>query len=271
MDITVEGKTSTWSDLDARTQPVVVTRALADRLWPGEDPIGRGVGQNGTTAAAWYRVAGVVPSVHLDGLDQSPTEAVFYPATGLEANQRTDAVNDQAYVVRTDGRDPMLLVPAVREVVKAFDARVPVVEPRTMRDVAARSVARTTFTLALIGLAGALGLVLSAVGLYGVVSYLVQQRRSELGLRLALGDTAGGVRRLVVMQSLRLGLAGVGLGLVGAVVSNKALEAMLFEVRAMDPVVLVAVALLLLGTVALASLGPAGRAARIEPAEAMRG
>jgi ABC-type lipoprotein release transport system permease subunit len=73
------------------------------------------------------------------------------------------------------------------------------------------------------------------------------------------------------MQSLRLGLAGVGLGLVGAVVSNKALEAMLFEVRAMDPVVLVAVALLLLGTVALASLGPAGRAARIEPAEAMRG
>jgi ABC-type lipoprotein release transport system permease subunit len=99
----------------------------------------------------------------------------------------------------------------------------------------------------------------------------VQQRRSELGLRLALGDTAGGVRRLVVMQSLRLGVAGVGLGLLGAVVSNKALEAMLFEVRAMDPVVLVAVALLLLGTVALASLGPAGRAARIEPAEAMRG
>jgi ABC-type antimicrobial peptide transport system permease subunit len=113
--------------------------------------------------------------------------------------------------------------------------------------------------------------VLRAVGLYGVVSYVVQQRRGELGLRLALGATARGVRRLVVMQSLRLGVAGVVIGLVGAMVTNRALEAMLFEVRAMDPVVLVGVALLLLGTVALASWGPARRAARIEPAEAMRG
>ena len=115
------------------------------------------------------------------------------------------------------------------------------------------------------------GLVLSAVGLYGVVSYLVQQRRSELGLRLALGDTTAGVRRLVVLQSLRLGVVGVVIGLVGAMASNRALEAMLFEVRAMDPLVLVGVALLLLGTVTFASLGPAGRAARIEPGEAMRG
>jgi putative ABC transport system permease protein len=116
-----------------------------------------------------------------------------------------------------------------------------------------------------------LGLVLSAVGLYGVVSYLVQQRRGELGLRLALGATAGGVRRLVVMQSLRLGGTGVVVGVAGALVSNRALEAMLFEVRAMDPVVLVGVAMLLLGTVTLASWGPARSASRIEPAEAMRG
>jgi putative ABC transport system permease protein len=271
LGITVRGATSTWGDLDARTQPAVVTRALADRLWPGEDPIGRGVGQNGANATAYYRVVGVVPSVHLDGLDEAPTEAVLYPATGLVANERGDWVNDASYLVRTDGRDPMSLVPAVREAVRAMDARVPVIGPRTMREVAARSVARTSFTLALIGLAGALGLVLSAVGLYGVVSYVVQQRRGELGLRLALGATAQGVRRLVVMQSLRLGVAGVVIGLVGAVGTNRALEAMLFEVRAMDPVVLVAVAMLLLGTVALASFGPAQRAARIEPAEAMRG
>jgi len=271
LGITVEGASSTWRDLDARTQPAVVTRALADRLWPGEDPIGRGLGANGSDSQAWYRVVGVVPAIRLEALDQAPTEAVFYPATGLRANERGDWNNDVAYLVRTDGRDPLSLVPAVREVVRGIDARVPVISPRTLESVTARSVARTSFTLALLAMAGVLGLVLSAVGLYGVVSYVVQQRRGELGLRLALGATAHGVRRLVVMQSLRLGAAGVVIGLVGAMGTNRALEAMLFEVRAMDPVVLVAVAMLLLGTVALASFGPARRAARIEPAEAMRG
>ncbi|MBP7551041.1 MAG: FtsX-like permease family protein [Gemmatimonadaceae bacterium] len=271
LGIRVDGATSTWRDLDARTQPAVVTRALADRLWPGEDPIGRGIGSNGPDAKAFYHVVGVVPSVHLDGLDAKPTEAVLYPATSLIPNERGEWVNDVAFFLRTDGRDPLSLLPQVRDAVRRIDARVPIIEPTTFEAVAARSIARTSFTLALLGLAGVLGLVLSAVGLYGVVSYLVQQRRSELGLRLALGDTAAGVRRLVVLQSLRLGVVGVVIGLVGAMASNRALEAMLFEVRAMDPVVLVGVALLLLGTVTFASLGPAGRAARIEPGEAMRG
>ena len=260
LGIRVDGATSTWRDLDARTQPAVVTRALADRLWPGEDPIGRGIGSNGPDAKAFYHVVGVVPSVHLDGLDAKPTEAVLYPATSLIPNERGEWVNDVAFFVRTDGRDPLSLLPQVRDAVRRIDARVPIIEPTTFEAVAARSIARTSFTLALLGLAGVLGLVLSAVGLYGVVSYLVQQRRSELGLRLALGDTAAGVRRLVVLQSLRLGVIGVVIGLVGAMASNRALEAMLFEVRAMDPAVLVGVALLLLGTVTFASLGPAGRA-----------
>ena len=271
LGIRVEGSIPSWSDLDARTQPTVVTRALANRLWPGEDPIGKGVGSNGPDAASFYRVVGVVPEIRLETLDQAPTEAVFYPSSGLTQNERGDWVNTVAYLVRTDGRDALSLVPAVRTSVREFDPRVPIIGVRTLESVAARSMSRTSFTLALLGLAGALGLVLSAVGLYGVVSYVVQQRRGELGLRLALGDTARGVQQLVVMQSLRLGLAGVVLGLAGATATNRALEAMLFDVRAMDPAVLVGVALLLLSTVSLASWGPARRAARIEPVEAMRG
>jgi len=102
------------------------------------------------------------------------------------------------------------------------------------------------------------------------VSYVVQQRRGELGLRLALGATPQRVRRMVLGQSLALGGAGVAMGLAGAVAANRMLEALLYQVRALDPAVLVGVAVLLLGTMTLASWGPARRATRIEPGEAMR-
>jgi len=271
MGITVVGRTPTWSDLDARTQPAVITRALAERLWPGEDAIGKGLGNNGSDAVAFYRVVGVIPELRAESLDLPPTEAVFYPATSLEANQRTDAINDLALLVRVSRGDPLALMPQVRDAVRAIDANIPIIAPRTLVSVAARSMARTSFTLALLGFAGMLGLVLSAVGLYGVVSYLVQQRRGELGVRLALGATSRGVLRLVIGQSLRLGLVGVSLGLLGAFATNRALQALLFEVRAGDPVVLLGVAVLLVATVTLASWAPARRASRIEPVEAMRG
>lgn len=270
LDVRVEGSLPVWRDLDAGAQPAVVTRALADRLWPGEDPIGKGIGSNGSDSHVWYRVVGVVPELRAESLDLPPTEAVFYPATGLIPNQRSDAINDLSLVVQVERGDPLAIVPAVREIVRAIDPSIPVVGPQTLEAVAARSTARTTFTLALLGFAGVLGLVLSAVGLYGVVSYLVQQRRGELGVRLALGATSRGVLRLVLGQSLVLGLVGVLLGLGGALVTNRALQAMLFDVRAGDPVVLVGVALLLLATVTLASWAPARRASRIEPVEAMR-
>ncbi len=271
LGITVNGSASTWRDLDARTQPAVITRALADRLWPGEDPIGKGIGNNGPDSKLWFRVAGVVPELRLESLALEPTEAVFYPATTLYEDYGSDDIASAAYLLRTDGRDPLSLVTAVRDAVRAVDTRMPVIAPRTLESVAQRSMARTSFTLALLGFAGVLGLVLSAVGLYGVVSYIVQQRRGELGLRLALGDTPAGVRRLVLGQSMTLGAIGVVLGLAGSVAANRALEAMLYRVRAVDPVVLVGVSVLLLATVTFAGWGPARRATRIEPVEAMRG
>ena len=124
--IPVRGRVPTWSDVDERSQAVVVTRALADRLWPGEDAIGRGINSNGPTAKFWYRVVGVTDDLKAEALDAPNTEAVFYAASGLhEPDDRNGALNDHSYLVRTQGVDAMSLLPAVQKIVAELSPRVP--------------------------------------------------------------------------------------------------------------------------------------------------
>jgi len=266
----VRGRVPTWADVEQRTGAVVVTRALADRLWPGDDPIGKGIATNGQDSDVWYHVVGVIPELRVEALDQPPTEGVFYAATGLRPNQRSGALNDLTLFVRTSGSDPLALVAPIRAMVQELDPLVPLEDARTMAAVVARSMSRVTFSLVLLGIAGVMGLLLSAVGLYGVVSYVVAQRRAEIGIRMALGASARAVLGLVLVQSMRLAAVGVALGIVGAVVAGRLLRVTLFGVSANDPVVLGGVACFLLGIVLLASWAPARRAARIDPTEAMR-
>jgi predicted permease len=260
-----------WSDVDGLTQGVVVTDALAQRLWPGEDPLGQGINSNGSDSRGWYRVVGVIPALHAEALDRPPTEAVFYAPTGFSPNSRSGALNDLTWLVRTGGSDPFALVPAIREAVSALDPRVPVVRPRTMDQVKARSLARTSFSLVMLGLAASVALVLSLVGTYGVVSYVVAQRRGEFGVRVALGATGRALSRSVVSESVRLALIGsvVGGGLSVAV--NRVLRSWLFGVSPHDPLSLVSAVVVLIGCAALASIGPARRAARADPGQALRG
>ncbi len=271
LGIVVEGRRPDWRDVDGRTQSVVVTRALADRLWPGEDPIGKGIGSNGQDSPWWYRVSGVVPELRAESFDRPPTEAVFYAPTGLRPDQRTDAINYPTYFVRTDGADAATLTAAARAILRELDPTVPLIQPGTMKDVVARSLARSRFILVLLGVAATVALALSAVGTYGIVSYLVTQRRVEIGIRMALGATVPSVVRMVVLQSLRLGLVGVALGAAASLAGTRAMRSLLFEVQATDPQVLSAVAALLIAVVLTASFVPARRAARIQPVEAMRG
>lgn len=271
LGIEVEGERPTWRDVDARTQAVVVTRALAERLWPGEDPIGRGIGSNGPDSESWYRVVGVIPELRAEALDAPPTEAVFYAATSLVPDQRTDAINYLSVLVRTSLDDPMQVVPLMRDAVRDIDARVPVVQPRTLPQVVSRSMGRLNFLLALIGIAALVAFTLSAVGTYGVVSYMVTQRRAEMGIRIALGATAGNVVRLVVSQSVRVALVGVALGVLGAVYASRMLETMVYTGGGAGPVLLLAVAGLLVGVVLMASAAPARVATRVHPSEALRG
>jgi predicted permease len=270
LGMSVEGRTPNWSDVSARSHAVVVTRALADRLWPGEDPIGRGIGSNGPDATEWYRVVGVLPELRAEALDVPPTEAVFYAATGLRAGVRSGELNDLSVFVRTAGADPFRVLPAIREVIREMDAQVPIVRPRALTEVVNRSMSRTSFILTLLAVAATIALTLSAVGTYGVISYLVTQRRTEMGVRLALGATAAQVVRLVVSQSAKLALLGVGIGVVAALAGTRLMASLLYGVAASDAAVLLSGTALLLTVVLLASWVPARRASEVDPGEAMR-
>jgi ABC-type antimicrobial peptide transport system permease subunit len=173
-------------------------------------------------------------------------------------------------VVRAGAVRPEQLLPAVRRVLAELDPGVPVTDARPMAAVVARSMARRSFATLLLAAASAVALLLSAVGIYGVVSYLVAQRRAEIGIRLALGAGRGAVGRLVVLQSVRLAAAGVGLGLAAALAATRALRSLLYEVSPTDPATLGAAALLLVLLAAAAGWVPARRAMRVDPVEALR-
>ncbi|HEX6944515.1 MAG TPA: ABC transporter permease [Gemmatimonadaceae bacterium] len=268
--IPVRGRIPTWSDVDSRSQAVVVTQALADRLWPGEDPIGQGIGSNGSQSTVWYRVVGVVGELRAEALDRPPTEAVFYAPTGLRANQRNSSANYLTYLVRTEGVDPRSLIPDARRMLAEANPRVPFADPRTLDDVFSQSMSRTSFVMILLGVAAAVALALSAVGTYGVVSYLVTQRRAEIGVRIALGASMRRVSRQVVLQSMRLAVIGVVIGLAGAWATTRLLSRLLFDVSPTDPLVMASVAAALLFVAGLAAFAPARRAARIDPVEVLR-
>ena len=162
------------------------------------------------------------------------------------------------------------LTPAVRRVLAELDPEVPLTEVRPMEQVVAASMARRSFTTLLLAVASAIALALSAVGVYGVISYLVAQRRSEIGIRMALGARAGEVGRLVVLRSVRLAAAGVALGLAGALAATRSLRSLLYGVSPTDPATLAGVSAFLVLLAAAASYVPARRAMRIDPVEALR-
>jgi putative ABC transport system permease protein len=173
-------------------------------------------------------------------------------------------------VVRTTPGHELGLVAAITRIVNELDPQVPITEVQPMEQLLATSLARRSFTMMLLATAAALALVLSAVGIYGVISYVVAQRRGEIGIRMALGAQASGVRALVVRQSLGLALVGIAIGLIAALATTRVLGALLFGVSPTDPLVLTAATLLLLLLAAVASYAPARRASRVDPVEALR-
>jgi putative ABC transport system permease protein len=268
--INVRGRTPTWDDFDERTQAVVVTKALADRLWPGEDPLGKGIRTWGPDDKSWYRIVGVVPELHAEALEKKATEAVFYAGTNFSPNQQDGSFNELVYTVRVKAGEPESILPAVRNILKEMSPMSPMMEVQTMDAVVARSMQRTSFIMILLGISAAVALVLSAVGIYGVISYIVTQRRFEIGVRIALGARMSEVARMVLMQSVRLAVIGIAVGLAGAWAVTSLLQSLLFGVGAMDPLVLGVVSPALLGIATAASFVPARRASRIDPIEALR-
>ena len=260
--------------LDARDDAdapltALINEAMAQQLFAGEDAVGRRFrfGPEGADAP-WMTIVGVVGDVRQMARDE-PAEAELYLPTDQIAV--TFAFFwPKHLVVRTQG-DPLALATAVRQAVWEVDPAQPVASIRTMNDVLAENVASRNTQLTLLGVFAALALVLSAVGLYGVLAYTVTQRTAEIALRMALGAPATSVIRGVVRSALLLALLGIALGLVGAFAGTRVLASFLYGVSATDPVTLVSVAGVFVLVTLAASYVPAWRAAHVDPATALRG
>jgi predicted permease len=248
---------------------VVVSKAFAERFWPGENPIGKGVGARGRTIPPFSRVVGVVGDVNGSVLDEPPAIAVYYPIVPVPGgNSWYEAA--RYLVIRADRGDPMDLLPAVRSAVAEVDPAIPIANAFTMEAVVSRSMGRLSFTMVLLALAGAVALALAAIGLYGLISYMVAQRTNEIGVRMALGARPEQVEGFVVFGAIRLAALGLLLGLGGTVLSARVLSGLLYGVAPFDPASYAA-AMLVLGAVALvAAWIPARRAARLDPTAALR-
>lgn len=269
--IRISGRTPTWSDVDAGTGAVVISRALAKLLWPGEDAIGRGLKvPQGGNSPVYYTIVGIADDIRGEGARKPPTEVVYYPVREIEGAPLWGPMTGMAVMIRTSTSNPLDVAPAVRRVISSLDASAAIGDVASYRDVIDRTMVQTTFTTVLLGIAGGMALVLSIVGLYGVVAYTVSRRRTEIGIRMAMGARASQVRSMVVLQSMQLGALGVGIGLVAAALTTQMLRSLLFDVKPTDGVTLSAVAFSLLLVAALASLIPAWRAAAVDPTETLR-
>lgn len=256
---------------DDREAPgaVVINDALARQLFPDEDPIGKRISglpphlALGGFLVEEFEIVGVVQDVRYFGLDEASRPSLYLPVAQAPFRR-------MSYAVRTIG-NPDDLAGAARSEVSAIDPTVPVSRVETMDRIISASVARERFSMVLLGAFAAVALTLAAVGIYGVVSYSISRRTSELGIRMAIGASSGDVLKMVMGQGARLAAWGLGSGLLGAAILSRVLASQLYGVSAIDPWTFIGVAILLGGVALLATYLPAHRAARIDPALAIQG
>jgi putative ABC transport system permease protein len=241
----------------------VIDERLAREYWPNESPVGKRIRFGPPESnEPWHTIVGVVGEVRHQRLDMSTRKSIYIPFQQLPIREMT-------ITVRAAG-DPLSLVGAVRNQVRALDADQPVTNVRPMTEVISRSVWQPRLYAILFGVFAVVALVLSSVGIYGVMSYAVTQRTHEIGIRMALGARQSDVLRMVVGQGLILTLFGIALGLLGAFGVTRVMSSLLFGVTATDPVTFLSVSLLLGCVALLACYIPARRATRVDPMTALR-
>lgn len=264
----VEGRAFDRLDGERGAAVVVVSRSAAQAQWPGRSAIGRGIRPGGPPGEGeeWFRVVGVVDDVREVALHEDPPRMVYYPAAGVVNGEGVPAA--MRYVVRAPRAAG--LAGAVREVVRGLDPTLPIADVETLETLVGRARGEQAFVMVLLAAAAGLALLLGAVGLYGVVSYTVAQRRREIAIRVAVGAQGPDVRRLVLTEAGVTALTGAALGIGAAAALTHRLRALLFETDPLDPAVFVAVPTLLASVCLLASWLPARRAARVDPLTALR-
>ena len=259
----LRGRAFTDGDRSDAAPVAIVSQSLAHRFWPDEDAIGKRVGY--PYESPWMTIVGIVPDTKQDSLRDTLSTSIYTPW-----GQRSRMSGAEMWLVVRSAGDPASVTAAIRRIVTETDRTVPVSDVRTMSAVLDRSLSTTRFTMTLVAAFAVLALVLGAVGIYGVMSYLVSQRTREMGIRVALGATRSGVVGLVVGRAVRLAAAGSIVGLVAALFTTRALRQWLYGVSSADPATLAIVAVLFLGVAALASAAPALRATRVDPSTSLR-
>ena len=261
----LRGRELTRDEAVTLNQNIVISQSAAARLWPDQDPLGGRI-RPANAEAQWFTVVGVVEDVKQDDWRDAGEAIVYFPLTGPTPDAW--AMGSPAYVVKSPraaslGRE-------VRDLVRQVAPEAPVYREYTMEFLAQRSMVQLSFTMLTLGVVSVLAMILGAVGLYGVLSYVVAERTREIGVRMALGATAGAVRRMVVSQGAKVVLIGAVVGVLAALASTRFLETLLYEVDAVNPVVFVAMSIMMIGIGMLASYVPARRASNVDPIESLR-
>ncbi|HEY7476247.1 MAG TPA: ABC transporter permease [Vicinamibacterales bacterium] len=263
----VAGRWLTDQDTDGAQDVALINEAMAQKYWAGRDPVGRRF-RMGPDTRPWITVVGIVGNVRHNGVT-SEIKPKFYRAHGQFHRSSGNPARNMTLVVKTAG-DPLMLVAPVRAEVRALDGSLPIAAIRSMQDVVDTSIATPRLTGWLLGVFASLALALAAVGVYGVLSYVVTHRRQEIGVRMAMGAGPGRVLGLVLRGGLALAAGGIALGLVLAAAGTRLVSALLHGVEPLDPLTFVVAPAILLVVAIGASLIPAWRATRVDPAKVMR-
>ncbi|MGH9639136.1 MAG: FtsX-like permease family protein, partial [Bryobacteraceae bacterium] len=218
------------------------------------------------------RVIGVVQNIRENSVQEEAPAIVYWPPmiADLLGSHGVYSVPTVTFAVRSNRAGTGSFLNEIRKAVWSVNANLPVAEARTMQDIFDQSTARTSFTLVMLGIAGAMAFVLGVVGIYGVISYAVSQRRHEIGIRLALGAPQANVRRMFVRSGLSLAGIGVAIGLVTAIAVTGLMKSLLFGISSLDPVTYAGASLVLTAATVVASYLPARRAAALDPVEVLK-
>ena len=241
---------------------IVINQTMANRYFPGEDPLGKRINLGNPQSSPWLTIVGIVSDTRHEGLSSEPYSQMY----AIHTQTPRRALN---LVLRSSG-DPMSLVSAIRSRVAEVDSDLPLSNVRTMEQILSESILRPRFNMTLITIFAVVAMMLASVGVYGVISYSVSQRTHEIGVRIALGAHSRDIFKMVVGQGLKLALVGVGAGVIAAFALTRLMAGLLYGVEATDPLTFVGISAGLTAIVIIASYVPALRATKVDPMISLR-
>jgi predicted permease len=263
----MDGRWFNRFDNPSSSPVAIINQAMAKQYWPGANPLGRRFRFGGDNDNTWFTIVGVVGDIRQMGLDVAGRAEMYFPSTQAPASVGYFAPRDLA--VRVKG-DPLKLAAAVREAVWSVDRNQPISDVRPLAALVDQELSAQTTQLWLLGAFAGLGLLLAAIGLYGLLSYNVAAQTRDIGVRMALGARRSQVLAAVMRQGLELVVAGLVAGALGALWQTRLMRRMLYGVKPTDAATFAAVAVMLLVVGAIACYVPARRATRIDPMHALR-